>query len=528
MGFKSNAYAELVNKRAVPTQRAQSLTKLNPLGLGVLYNWNWKWSLSMRDNPASTDENDNGNPYLNNVDRDLQRPSQANYGATGQKTKINGVETTRYSGQFLYIGLSIQLPTLSRITEHIKSIDKYSNRTIYRALGTAVYNEFKDFGSNRVINDPLQIPQIFYVCSLFDLGAVEYYMIGKYKTNVSKQHDNFEEMVRENSGAARANNDIFGINSDDGGGGGPLFNSNRKIQEWVMAAYYFIKEKDPQILEARLSKFGIKTEQASGKTLAEKIANLFRAARKKFPSKVTERLIDQSGIDKPEYGPLGQIPDLLNTLSLKDLKGGEGIKLNNKNEIDEGENFLDNPDGRNARDYIMALSLDTGEAQYKMFHSKSGFLSSARDEFIDKILDMKNLRNVKTIQANYKKAMSTLTSQLRAAKADAILAAVQKKNNEIKKALLNDGYVDLATVAAYVQGREALLKKMDAAEDLPEDFKKELKPLIDKAKKSLNDSFDKLEKILAEAFDEARKDNRMMSKTSAIRARGKYTNEKDS
>lgn len=503
--FEANSYAELVNKRAVPTQRFQTLTKLNPLGLGVLYNWNWQWSYS-----------------TNAYDTGLQRPSQANYGKGENAGKIKGEETTRYSGQFLYIGLSIQLPTMARIRDgHVKSINKEENRKLYRALGTAVYNEFSGFGENRNISNVLDIPQIFHICSLFDLSALEAYMIDKNKSyNGNTNYNSFKELVEEN--AKTASNGVVGVNSDPGGGGGPLFNSNRPIQEWVMAAYYYFKENNTDIKAARTStRDGIPTSEITGKTLAEKIKSLFLVAHSRVGSKVTKKIIDDAGV-KEGSPSLGIIPELLEAFGLKSITK-EGIKLNDTQGIDEDDNFdLTTERGRKARDFTTALSIDTGIAQYKIFHSKSGFLSSARDKFIEEVLDINNLKNLKVIEANFDRAVATLTSQLRAARADAILYEAQLKNNAMKKALLNDGYKDLAEIVGYVQGQQELLKLMGDTKDIPEAFKKQLAPMIKKAKESLTKSFAALEVILQDALEKAQAKNKGMTKSKAIRSRGEY------
>jgi hypothetical protein len=497
VSFNSNSYAEIVNKRSVKEKRTQSLTKFNPLGMGVLYNWDWAWSYS----EYSSDDK-------------LERPNKANYGPKGKKGK--------YSGQFVYIGLSVQLPTLERIRGgHLKSINKEQDRKFYRALGTALYNEKE--GESRNISNPLEIPKIFHICSLFDLGALEEYMIKQYDTFKSRNtYSDFGSLVQDLGGSANGN--VIGVNTDKGGGGGPLYNTKRTIQEWIMAGYYYINETDSDILAARSSASKIIDIKPKG-TLAQKIRELFIEANRVIGSNVTSFILKQSGINVNDKNSLGAIPDFLNSLGLRD---DVGIVITTNNEIDERKNFLDTMQGRKGRDFLLSLSIDSDIAKFKIFQSDSGFVSSKRDAFIEKILDVKNLGNLTKINANLDAAFEDLTNSVRAAGAQVLLAEVQRRKNDIIKAFENDAYKDLAQAVAFVKTKDELLDLLNEGKDIPDFLKPEIQQQIKKTKISIINSFDAVEKILDECIVAASSKTRARNKRKQLGTNASKSNMKDS
>jgi hypothetical protein len=497
VSFNSNSYAQIVNKRSVKEKRTQSLTKFNPLGMGVLYNWDWAWSYS----EYSTDD-------------ELKKPNEANYGPKGK----NG----RYSGQFVYIGLSVQLPTLERIRGgHLKSVNKEQDRKFYRALGTALYNE--KTGDNRIISNPLEIPKIFHICSLFDLGALEEHMIKTYDTFKSRNtYNDFGSLVQDLGGGANGN--VIGVNTDKGGGGGPLYNTKRTIQEWIMAGYYYVNETDPDVLASRSSTSkGINIKPKG--SLSQKIRELFIEADRIISSNVTSFLLRESGINVNDKNSLGAIPDFLKSLGLRD---DVGIIKNAKNEIDETKNFLDTMEGRKGRDFLLALSIDTDIAKFKIFQSDSGFVSSKRDAFIERILDIKNLGNLKKIDANLNAAFEDLTNSVRAAGAQTLLVEVQRRKNDIIKALENDAYKDLAEAVAFVKTKDELLNLLNDGKDIPDFLKPEIQEQIKKAKISIINSFNAVEKILNECIVAASSKTKAKNKRKQLNTNPSKSNMKDS
>jgi hypothetical protein len=485
--FAANSYAELVNQRSIKAERKQSLTKLNPLGMGILYNWEWAWSFSANKN-----------------DNDLEQPSKGRYGLGGNDD--------RYSGTFAYIGLSVQLPTMERIRGgHLKSVDKEANRKFYRALGTALKNDQPSGIQNvsRNIADGTAIPEIFHISSLFDLGALEKYMIAQYKTFKNKNtYSDFGTLVQDLRGGA--NGDMIGVNTDAGGGGGPLLNTNRPVQEWIMAAYYYINESNPSIKASR--KMGFNVLFKEGSSLAEKIRDVFIAADNAYNSSVTKRFVSQAGIDRTDRKNLGLIPNFLAALGLKENRG---ITTRTDGTIDEEANFKDTLRGKRGRDLLLSLSVDTKDTKMRIFYSDSGFVSSKRDDFISKVLDEQAIMSGKLdkIDMNIEEAFLSLTESARAAGAQLLLAEIQKKKNAILTAFKNDAYNDIAVLQAFVKTKKEVIESVNDGVDVPGFLKEEIKGQIAKAKQSITKSFTDVEKILDQCVKSAASKYKAKAKT---------------
>lgn len=494
--FSANSYAELVNKRSIQAERKQSLTKFNPLGMGILYNWEWAWSFSD-----------------NKYDSELEQPSKGRYGAGGKGGYGSDEKTKRYSGTFAYIGLSVQLPTMERIKKgHLSNIDKESERKFYRALGTALKNDQPSGIQNvsRNIADGTAIPEIFHICSLFDLGALEKYMIEEYKTYTNRQtYSDFGALVQ--ALGTSANENRIGVNTDAGGGGGPLLNTRRPVQEWIMAAYYYINEKNASIIASRKKGLNVSFDEKS--SLAEKIRDLFIAADDEYNSGVTARFVSQSGIDRTNKKNLGLIPNFLAALGLKE---DVGITTRANSTIDEEVNFKNTLRGNRGRDLLLSLSVDSKDIKMKIFYSDNGnFLSSKRDEFIEKVLDEKSIMAGKLdrIDMNIEEAFLSLTESARAAGAQLLLAEIQKKKNEILTAFKNDAYNDIAVLQAFVKTKKEVIESVNDGVDVPGFLKEEIKGQIVKAKQSITKSFSDVELILEKCIKTAASKYKTKAKT---------------
>lgn len=233
--FYYNSYAKAVNSTGQLARRHQSIDKINEYGMGVIYVWDWQWSFS-------------NNLY----DKGLENPEQAKYGRSNQSED----GAIRSSGRFMYLGLSIQQPTSNRMAEHI-AMAKERTSVEYAALGQGIYNTF---GSEpyRKFENPMDVPKIIHISSLFDLATLEEHFITRYAlAQTQKVYNNFEELVSDYSGGILKNSKlsgVTGVNTAGGGQGGPLKGITwRGPREWIMAAYFFLKEKDNTILESRNS-----------------------------------------------------------------------------------------------------------------------------------------------------------------------------------------------------------------------------------------------------------------------------------
>jgi hypothetical protein len=271
--FSHNTYAQAVDNSSKFIRRTQSLNKINNFGMGVIYYWHWAWSYStIAKDPAI----------------EKQDPDKFNYGIEGEKV---GKNDARYSGRFSYLGLSIQLPTMRRIKEHIKSA--YTNKSMeYLALGQALYADNEDGR----INDGTKIPKIMHICSFFDLAALEIFYISKFglqQGSKSNKPTNFHELISKlNSSNYSKIGDgkTIGLNTEAGGQGGPLAgNTNRSPMEWILAAYYHLVETDSHIIDARkevselpsLVPYAKAKAEAGNNTLDEKIYYIIEGALNK-------------------------------------------------------------------------------------------------------------------------------------------------------------------------------------------------------------------------------------------------------
>jgi hypothetical protein len=294
--FEYNSYAKEINSTAQLARRHQGIDKITDFGLGVIYVWDWKWSYS-----------------TTLYDRDLELPDKANYGLNGE----NG----RYSGRFMYLGLSIQSPTSARMGAHIQDA-KIKQSIEYLALGQAIYNNFDVGGQERRFKDAESVPKIIHICSLFDLATLEkYFITDLYKLNQGKKgYQTFADLVSDANSLKKSSlSGVTGVNTESGGQGGPMKGiTSRDKREWVMAAYYFLKETDNTVLASRdgqLNKIydnAVKPKDLKGKqikkTTQEKVMDIINGfVNSDIPKNITLdilRSIDLSVIEDT-LGSLG-------------------------------------------------------------------------------------------------------------------------------------------------------------------------------------------------------------------------------
>ena len=240
-----NSFAELVSSRTEKVRRTQTLSKVNELGLGVIYNWEFQMT------------------YSDNIyDTKLLPPSEMQN--RKETDVIKGENTNRYKARFMYIGLAVQLPTLKRMQAHFEGKDDKGDPAkdvFHTVLREATRNEFDNgfYSSRRTLSNLYRAPQIINICSLFDLGNLETWYINtgavaKPLTKLEDNKENFPAIMQKGSSMSP----VAGLNSAGGGQGSPLKQPNlldRGISEWVMAIYFALYEGNSDIISSRPSDF---------------------------------------------------------------------------------------------------------------------------------------------------------------------------------------------------------------------------------------------------------------------------------
>ena len=267
-------YASTVKDRSNFIRRTQSLTKISSVGLGVIYYWHWGWA-SM---PEQTS-------YSATQKSDLKKAAE---GQGGDEFKVGGrgsnAKEQKLYGRFMYLGLTVQNPTMTRINAHLK--DAYSSggggknskaNALYQAIvpGASAFDD-------GIIKNPEAIPNVLHLASWFDLDNLEAYYIQTKFNLGNKPAKNFTDQIQNSSRASTKDGMTLGVNTAGGGQGGTFKqDKDRGIAEWVSAAYYFLKEQDAEILASRPNEISnIPQEAKTLGTLAEQVKYVFNSFSK--------------------------------------------------------------------------------------------------------------------------------------------------------------------------------------------------------------------------------------------------------
>ena len=409
-----NTYAEAVNGGRETARRGQTLTKVNDLGLGVIYNWDFLMSYS---------------PEQYNYG--LKPPSELQGGNNGHSDGSG--KDSIYKSRFMYVGLSVQLPTMKRMKSHVEDSSKLKD-AFHTVLREAVFNNFnfggeEKYPSKRTFGSPFLIPEIINICSFFDLGALESYYIstlngGLTKLSGNEYKDNFPAIMESGSTM-----NVAGVNTAAGDQGGPLRQAamvKRGIVEWVMAAYFALYEGQSDILQARKKYWkGFNSELQNLKSnkqlnMTQKISGVFQSA---IDTDMTSEVI--AAYFKMIIGKPNLITNALSLFGLvertKDIKGDARTDLEVKN-----EELL----------YLLSyLSYDTKSFKIDSFTNKKGeFLTEARNEFLEKNLDTKldtKKLNYASIKDNIKDLQRGLEKQLKIKMGSSFVDEVRKMRKPI-------------------------------------------------------------------------------------------------
>lgn len=231
-----------------------------PIGLGTIYSWDFAFVKDFEIDQTPIDKNKSNTTY------------------------------------FRYIGQAAQISTKDRIQNHIqgagggdskraerakassKSKGKKENednpdRKTYEGLSAAIKGDFKktvDFPTyNEIRSGDEKIVRVVHVASLFDLAALEAYMI-KVPNDLTIGSSTFTQMIQKN-GLVGLNTLSSGVNAINAG--------TKTAGEAIAAAFYYLTENDKTIKEARDKNITGENLEDS-KTILKENKNDYRSATK--------------------------------------------------------------------------------------------------------------------------------------------------------------------------------------------------------------------------------------------------------
>jgi hypothetical protein len=202
--------------------RGFSISNIIPPGVGTIYSWDFGYSLG-----AKLD--------------DKVKPID--------KSSDNSI-------RFRYIGLAAQITTQKRLTQHVSTAQKKGGRKFYSFLGEAIkQSKIKSnqlsfaFPASPATSE--EVVRVVHFVSIFDLASVENYMIQHDPDfgNLSSGDETFNSVIQKGYGK----NSKIGLNtSGDAGEGDPLTGGgSKKDEDFIIGAYIYLTEDDPEVLAAR-------------------------------------------------------------------------------------------------------------------------------------------------------------------------------------------------------------------------------------------------------------------------------------
>lgn len=444
------------------------MSKINDFGVGVIYNWEYEMSFS-------TNLNDYG----------LLPPSQMS-SSKKEKVNIQGQEAERYKARFMYVGLSVQLPTKARMEAHLKL---YKGRTpdgkernhfmdvFHTTLRQATQNTFSQnqiFNSKRNLNNAMNAAQIINVCSFFDLGLLESYYIESGAKNApldslakSVPKGDFPKAMEL---ASMSSKQVVGVNSASGDQGGPTRQAdmaNRGKIEWILAAYYAIYEGQQDVLNARTS------HSTAYAAMVQKI----KSSKKAVDIKVFDFIQEVISIGKTMASDA--ILSFLKSITFEDIqKVVKTFALGpvSKDGITGDMTATEYVKDRDILNFLEYFNLDVQQMQVLQFDAKSGISVQKRAEFFKKIFEdplLNGSQGIVSLKANIKKAVQQLDISPRFG------GSVAVKINEAKK-LIQEQLANIAKNQAEYQ----------ALNYTAEQFRKEGRKILANLKEQLKENFE--------------------------------------
>jgi hypothetical protein len=293
-------YAALVNEKSSLVKRTQSLSKISEPGLGVIYYWLWGWSYSQ----YKREDGEMSKAALGNGGNGFEKaPKKLTFDE-------NGSGNEGLYGRFMYLGLTVQNPTMTRINAHLSDAARsggQGSNSKANALYQATEGSATIYGNSGTIQGK-DVPTVMHLVSWFDLDNLESYYIKEYNLS-NKSGKTFLEQIQESSKAKVPGSDqpTIGVNAAGGGQGGTFKqDKDRGIVEWVGAAYFFLKERDPDVIASRSADAqNIYKRAIKYKTLAEQIQYVFegfsQAGNGKLVIPALMELFSTYSIDKIRY-----------------------------------------------------------------------------------------------------------------------------------------------------------------------------------------------------------------------------------
>lgn len=501
-GMKNyNSFAELVDSRTESVRRGQTMTKINEFGVGVIYNWEFQMSFS-----------------TNIYDKELLPPSEM--GKQKESLKYKGQDTERYKARFMYVGLSVQLPTKARMDAHLKGKkdSKFLKDVFHTVLREAVQSEFNEnqmFKSKRTLANPIAAAQIINVCSFFDLGLLESYYIQEGAvyaplTGLKEFEQNFPGAMQGGS-----NSKVSGVNTAGGDQGGPTRQADmakRGKIEWILAAYYAIYEAQQDVLNARTAH---SNKYAS-------LASSIRADKKSVDVKIFDFIQGILSLGKEMASDA--ILSFLKTINLQDIQKVVkifGLGAVSKEGITgpmDAATYIKDKEILNFLEYV---NLDLQQMQVLQFDAKTGISVQKRAEFVNKVLEAPLLngnQSIINLKVDIKKALQELQIAPRFG------GSIAVKVNEAKK-LIQDQLINIAENQAEYKALGYTAQKFkDEQSKVVSNLKKQLKEnfeitnveldvygankdainaMKDQKERSILKSLDEIENILEDVFGDA-------------------------
>lgn len=458
-----NSFAELVNSRTEKVRRTQTLSKVNELGLGVIYNWEFQMSFS-------------DNIY----DTKLLPPSEMQ--SRKETDTVNGKDTNRYKARFMYVGLSIQLPTLKRMQAHFEAKDE-NNKPLkdvfHTVLREATRNDFDNgfYSSRRTLSNLYRAPQIIDIASHFDLGELEEWYINegavaKPLTTLQDNKEDFPSLMKKGSEMTP----VAGLNTAGGGQGGPLkqpIMTQRGVSEWTMAAYFALYEGSKTVLDSRKEAFamGIKQIKNTKQPLYFKLKDVFDLSIK---------------LGMPSSSVANYFNNDLTVDVLKRAVVALGLERPNQEDIKGDMRTKDHVGNKDIARFFEYLAYDTNniiitsDDKSKVLlarGSKGAFSTENRNKIVAAELDnlIKDGKSQSAIKISVSKKMQEFDENLSVRLGNVLQNELKGYSSKIQKELLN-----IQKIKLQIQGYELIEDNfIKGIRDRLGDFKSELKETMD-------------------------------------------------
>lgn len=304
-------YFTLVKESAKEKRiRGLGISEKIPIGLGTIYSWDFAFTKKFTVDQSPIGPNDADTIYFKYI---------------GQAAQITTLERIRGHIQGARGSSSNKKSKTTKTSSSSKSEENNADRKTYEGLSATIKGNFK-----RTINFPTddaiyagdeKIVRVVHVASLFDLAALEAYMI-KYPKDLTTGANTFSQMVQGN-GLVGLNTLSAGVNAINAG--------NKTAGEAIAAAFYYLTEDDTIIEKAR-EKNLTGESMPNANNLLNKYDNDYKIA--------TKKLFEDFGVDGKYRIESPGFNEMLNNFYKKASVGFErGIEIDKNQNIDINKKF---------------------------------------------------------------------------------------------------------------------------------------------------------------------------------------------